>query len=136
MPLILRLGAVMKRREFITLIGGAAAMRPFAGRGQSSQMMRLGIISNFAANDRDRAAEIDAVRQRLLELGWQEGRNIRIDFRSSDGDPNRLRTNAAELVGLKPNVILAFSTPPVAALQQATRTIPIVFVGANDPVGS
>ena len=126
----------MRRRAFVTLLGGAAAAWPLPLIAQQSERMRrIGVLTNFAENDPEAKALISMVRQRMKELGWSEGHNIRIDDRWAAGGVDRRRAYAAELVGLKPDVILGVSTPTIAALQQATRTIPIVFVNANNPVG-
>src|ERR1043166_921391 len=126
----------MRRREVITLLGGAAAWPLAAHAQQGERMRRIGMLNNFADNDRDARAWIGAFRQRLEGLGWSEGRNLRIDIRSGAGDPGRLRGHAADLVSTSPDVAFAESTPSIAALQQMTRTIPIVFVGGSNPVGS
>ena len=127
----------MRRREFITLISGAAATWPIAARAQQPERMQLvGVLMELAESDLEAQSLISRTRHRLEELGWSEGRNIRIEDRWTAGDNNRLRAYAAELAQLKPDVIVCEGTPVVAALQQATRTIPIVFVNANNPVGS
>jgi len=127
----------MKRREFITLLGGAAAGWPLVARAQQPERVRhVGVLMGLVENDLEAQSLIDRARHRLGELGWSEGLNIRIEHRWAAGDNNRLRAYAAELAQLKPDVIVCEGTPVVAALQQATRTIPIVFVNANDPIGS
>ena len=124
----------MRRREFITLLGGTALAWPLAARAQQGERVRrIGVLMNLS--DRERQLELIAFRKRLGELGWSEGRSIRIDERWAAGDLNRLHGYAAELVSLKPDVIFSEGTPVVASLKQATRTVPIVFVNANDPVG-
>jgi len=127
----------MRRREFITLLGGAAAW-PVSARAQRpvERMRRIGVLDNQRESDPERQSEINAFRQRLNTLGWNEDRSIRIDVRHSACDLGRLHGYAAELVTLGVDVILGTSTPTIAALRQATRTIPIVFVGAQNPVGS
>jgi ABC-type uncharacterized transport system substrate-binding protein len=125
---------MMKRREFIALLGGAAAAWPVAARAQQPER-RIGVLMALVESDPEAQSLISTARQRLGELGWSEGRNIRIDDRWAAGDADRLRAYAAELVSLKPDVIFGEGTPVVAALQQATRTIPIVFVNANNPIG-
>ena len=124
----------MNRREFITLIGVAAATWPLAARAQQPER-RIGVLMGLVESDPEAQSLISTTRQRLGELGWSEGRNIRIDDRWAAGDADRLRAYAAELVSLKPDVIFGEGTPVVAALQQATRTIPIVFANANNPIG-
>jgi putative ABC transport system substrate-binding protein len=124
----------MKRRDFITLLGGAAGW-PLAARAQQGERMRrIGLLANFPEGDEDTRAMIDVLQQRLQELGWSVGHNVQIEVRWSGGDPGRLPSRAAELVALKPDVILGTNTPTVAALRQVTETVPIVFVNANDPV--
>jgi putative ABC transport system substrate-binding protein len=125
----------LKRREVITLLGGAAAW-PVAARGQQPERIRLiGVLLNTAANDPEGQARIAAFRQGLHELGWDEGRNVRIDTRNVV-DADQFRTHAAELVALAPDVILAATTPGVTAVQHATRTVPVVFVTLIDPVSA
>ena len=127
----------MKRRDFIKAVGATATSWPLAARAQGSERVRhIGVLMEPAASDREALSLISATRNRLEELGWSEGRNIRIEDRWTAGDADRLRTYAAELAQLKPDVIVCEGTPVVAALQQVTRTIPIVFVNANNPIGS
>jgi putative ABC transport system substrate-binding protein len=124
----------MRRREFITLIGGAAAW-PVAAQGQQPERVRrIGVLANLLENDPEAVARLSAFRKTLRELGWLEGRNLHIDARWGV-DNDRIRNNAAELLKLAPDVILANAPPSVMALQQATRTVPIVFVNMTDPVG-
>jgi putative ABC transport system substrate-binding protein len=127
----------MKRRELIRLLGGAAVVWPVGvqAQHQPERMRRVGVLTSFAVADMEAQALIGEFRQELQKLRWSEGGNIRIDDRWAAGDHGRLSAYATELVSLKPDVILGYGTPPVAALQQATRTIPIVFVNANDPIG-
>jgi len=126
----------VKRREFIALLGGAAVW-PLAGRAQQpEQTRRIAALMALAADDPDGPPRFTAFLQGLHELGWVEGRNVRIEPRWAAGAADRFRTDAAELVAFVPNVILANGTPAVAALQQLTRTIPIVFVNVIDPVGA
>jgi putative tryptophan/tyrosine transport system substrate-binding protein len=126
----------MRRREFLGILGGAAGW-PFVARAQqSSEMRRIGLLLGTAGSDLEAKSLIGRTRQRLEELGWSEGRNIRIEDRWAAGDSNRLRAYAIELAQMAPDVIICEGTPVVAALKQATRTVPIVFVNANDPVGS
>jgi len=126
----------MRRREFITLIGGAAAIPLVADAQQSDRMRRFGVLMSTAADDPVGQARIAAFRQGLQKLGWTEGRNVRIDIRWAGGNADLDRKFAAELVALSPDVILATASPTVAALQGATRTVPIVFAHAVDPVGA
>jgi putative tryptophan/tyrosine transport system substrate-binding protein len=127
----------MRRREFITLLGGAAAASPLAARAQQpEQMRRVGVLMNRAAGDPEGRARVAAFQQGLQQLGWTDGRNVRIDVRWGEDDADRERRYAAELVALAPDVILAAGTLGVAALQHITRTLPIVFVGVGDPVGA
>ena len=124
----------MKRREFFTLLGGAAAW-PLAARAQQG-VRRIGIMMNLVADDSEGQARVAAFLQGLQETGWVVGRNAQIDIRWGMGDPERIRKNATELVSLTPDVIFATTFPTVVALQQATRTVPIVFAGLFDPVGA
>ena len=127
----------MKRREFITLLGGAAAARPLAARAQQSDgMRRIGVLTAFTADDLESQARIAAFRQGLQELGWTDGGNVQIDIRWAAGDVDLFRRYAAELVALAPNVILANGALALRPLQQLTRTVPIVFVNVPDPVGA
>jgi putative ABC transport system substrate-binding protein len=128
----------MRRREFIALMGSSAAAGwPFAARAQQGQRMRrIGfILSALPADDPEGQARITAFVQGLQQLGWTDGRNLRIDFRWGLGDAERLRRYSVELVALAPDVLLAGGTLALAALQQATRTLPIVFANVVDPVG-
>jgi len=123
------------RREFITLLGGAAAW-PLAARAQQGERVRrIGMLLGIAENDLEAQSRIAAFRKGLRDLGWVEGRNVHIDYRFAAGDANRIKAYVAELVTLAPDVFLANSTPVVAALRQATTSIPIVFAVVNDPVG-
>jgi putative tryptophan/tyrosine transport system substrate-binding protein len=127
----------MQRREFITLFGGAAVAWPRAARAQQPDRMRhVGVLESRAADDPEGQARFAAFAQGLRELGWTEGRNVRIDYRSAGADADRYRTFAAELVALAPDVILASASASVAAMRQTTRTVPIVFVNFIDPVGA
>jgi len=126
-----------KRREFITLLGGAAVAWPLAARAQQTERMRrIGVLMNLAADDAEGQARIAAFLQALQQLGWSDGRNVRIDYRWAAGDAGRFHRYAEELLALVPDVILASATPSVQALQQATRTVPIVFAIVADPVGA
>jgi putative ABC transport system substrate-binding protein len=127
----------MKRREFITLLGGAAAAWPLAARAQQSERMRrIGVFHSLAAGDTEGQARLTAFVQGLQELGWTDGRNVRLDYRWAAGDPEQARRYAAELVALAPDVILAHGGSVVPSLLQATRTVPIVFTQTPDPVGA
>jgi putative ABC transport system substrate-binding protein len=124
---------MMKRREFITLLGGAATAWPLAARAQQGERMRrIGVLMNVAENDPAGQRRIAAFLQRLQELDWEEGRNLRIDMRWGAGDSDRYRRYAAELVALTPAAIFAVTTPAVAPLLHASRTVPIVFVSVVD----
>ena len=124
----------MKRREFITLLGGAAAW-PLAARAQQPERTRrIGVLMASSESDPMGQARIAAFRQALAGLGWSEGSNLKIEWRWTGGDIARVRDYAAELVRLAPDVIIANGTPSVAALKHATTTIPIVFSVVNDPV--
>src|SRR5262249_52258630 len=132
-----RRGDRMNRREFITLLGGAAAAWPFAAHAQKSERMRrIGVLMNVGESAPEAQARVATFSQGLQQLGWSEGRNVRLDVRWAAGDADRVRKYAAELVALGPDVILANTSATVAALQRATRTVPIVFVGVIDPVGA
>jgi putative ABC transport system substrate-binding protein len=129
----------MKRREFITLVGGAAAAWPLAARAQQAERMRrIGVLIGAAvdADDPDVQANIAAFLQRLQQLGWTDGGNVRIDYRWGAGNADNIRKYAAELVALAPDVILVNGTAVMAPLLQATRTLPIVFTAVADPVGA
>jgi putative tryptophan/tyrosine transport system substrate-binding protein len=133
----LTLGKAMQRREFITLLGGAAAAWPVVARAQQGERVRrIGILMNLAADDPPGQARVAAFLQGLQEAGWAVGRNAQIDIRWGMGDAERIRKNVTELVALTPDVIFATTFPIVVALQQATRAVPIVFAGLIDPVGA
>jgi putative tryptophan/tyrosine transport system substrate-binding protein len=126
----------MRRRAFITLVGGAAAVWPLAARAQQG-LRRIGVLMGFPETDTDARAFVAAFRDGLQKLGWTEGRNVRLDIRwTSPGNAEEMQRFAKELVALQPDVILAFATPVTAALQRETRAIPIVFAAVADPVGS
>src|SRR5262245_8236650 len=132
---VLMLG--IRRREFITLLGGAAAAWPLAVPPQQpTQMRRIGGLNGGDENDPVMKTRLSAFMQALAELGWTDGRNVRIDFRWGRGDNNRIRALARGLVGQQPDIILAGGTAATVALQRETRTIPIVFVNVADPVAS
>ena len=125
----------MRRRDFITLVGSAAASWPLAARAQQPERMRLiGVLMSVEENAEGKT-ELSAFSQALAESGWTDGRNFRMEVRWGSGDVNRTRTFAKELVALQPDVILTQGTPGTAALQPETRTIPIIFVVVADPVG-
>jgi putative ABC transport system substrate-binding protein len=127
----------MRRRDFISLIGGAVAGWPLAARAQQPERMRrIGLLVSTAADNPEAQARKAAFLQGLQQLGWIEGRNVRIDHRWGAGDPERSRTNVAELVGLKPDVILASSALDMLALKRETSAIPIVFTMVYDPIRS
>jgi putative ABC transport system substrate-binding protein len=127
----------VRRREFITLLGGAVAAWPFtAGAQQLNRMRRIGVLMHTTADEPASQARIAALQQGLQEGGWSVGRNLRIDTRWSGGDTARLRKDAADLVALSPDVIVSGVGPTTQALQQASRKIPIVMAQAVDPVGS
>jgi ABC-type uncharacterized transport system substrate-binding protein len=126
----------MRRREFITILGSAAAW-PLAARGQPADLLRrVGVLMNLAESDPEARPRLNAFQRRLQELGWTEGRNVRIDYRWTAGDYDRMRVYAAELVGLGPDVILAAGHSVTEVLQKTTGTVPIVFVLVSDPIGS
>jgi putative ABC transport system substrate-binding protein len=127
----------MNRREFIVGVGGAAIAWPLAARAQQDgRVRRIGVLMSFDENDPEGKLRYSAFTQALAGLGWADGRNVRTDLRWAGDDINRIRALAQELVGLQPDIILASSTAATAALQQETRTIPIVFVNVGDPVAS
>ena len=125
----------MMRREFISLLGGAAVAWPLAARAQQGERVRrIGVL--LGAHDPNAEARLAAFMQVLQQLGWTDGRNARIDQRWTLGDAERARKSVAELVALAPDVILASGASTIGPLQQATRTVPIVFVLVIDPVGA
>jgi putative ABC transport system substrate-binding protein len=127
----------MRRREFIALIGGGAAAWPLAARAQQSERMRrIGILLPVAADDAEFQTRVGAFLQGLQQLGWAIGRNVRIDTRWAGASATEIRRHAAELVELAPDVILAHGVPTLGPLLQATRTVPIVFPTAADPVAA
>ena len=127
----------MRRREFITLLGGAAAAWPLAARAQQPERMRrIGVLTNLVADDPEAQARVGAFLQGLQELGWAVGRNMRIEYRWGAGDADRTRGYAAELVALAPDVILTSGASALAPLLQATRSVPVVFAQVPDPVGA
>jgi putative tryptophan/tyrosine transport system substrate-binding protein len=125
------------RRELLAALGGAAAAWPVAARAQQGERMRsIGVLMSLVEDDPEGQARVAAFLQGLQQLGWTDGRNVRIDIRWAAGDADRMRRYAAELVALAPEVILATGTPVTAALLQATRSVPIVFVVVPDPVAN
>jgi putative ABC transport system substrate-binding protein len=129
----------MTRRDFITLLGGAAAAAwPVAARGQQSERMRRVAIlfGGFADDDPEPLARMAALRQGLQQLGWADGINLRIEYRTGGGDPDRVRAHASDLTTLAPDVIVANSAPALAAVQKVARATPIIFVSVADPVAS
>jgi putative ABC transport system substrate-binding protein len=124
----------MKRRKFITLLGGAAAWPLAAWAQQGERVRRIGVLMPFDENDPVAKPRVPAFTQALADLGWTDGRNVRVDVRWTGGDINRIRVLAQELVGLQTDIIVTNGTPATAALQRETRTIPIVF--ANGPTPS
>jgi putative ABC transport system substrate-binding protein len=128
----------MRRREFITLLGSAAVTWPLSARSQQSvdRMRRIGVLMNLAADDAEGQARLAAFVQDLQQLGWTDGRNVRIETRWAAGDAGAFHRYAEELLALAPDVILAAATPSVQALQKVTRTVPIVFAIVADPVGA
>jgi ABC-type uncharacterized transport system substrate-binding protein len=131
----------MRRREFITLLGGAAAapsvLWPLAARAQQgAPVRRIGVLVPFAEDHPVGQARVAAFLQGLRQLGWTDGRNVRIDYRWSAGDADRVRKSATELIALGPDVVMAFTSAAVAPLRQATSTVPIVFAVVADPVGA
>ena len=127
----------MRRRDFITLLGGAAATWPFAARAQQPEpMRRIGILTGIAGEDAQTKVRVTAFLQELQKLGWTEGRNLRIDLRGGAGNVADTRKYATELVALAPDVILASGATPVALLLEATHTVPIVFTIVVDPMGA
>jgi ABC-type uncharacterized transport system substrate-binding protein len=125
----------VRRREFITGLGGAAVWPLTARAQQRERMRRVGVLMNIASDDPEAQARLAAFLQGLQEWGWSVGRNVRIDYRWGAGDADHVRRYAAELVALAPDVILAYGTSTVGPLQQITRTVPIVFTQIVDPVG-
>jgi putative tryptophan/tyrosine transport system substrate-binding protein len=128
---------MIRRRNFIALLAGAAAAWPLAARAQQpAQIRRVGMLIGYAENDPETQARLAAFRQAFEQLGWREGRGVRIDYRFAPASPDQAQLLAKELVALHPDVLLGNSTPAAAALLRETRAIPIVFVGVSDPVGS
>jgi putative ABC transport system substrate-binding protein len=126
----------MKRREFTTLLCTAIVWPPAVWAQHPDRVRRMGILLGFAESDPESPARLAAFRHGLERLGWKEGHNVRIEYRWGAGDPTRMRAHAKELIGSSPDVLVAESTPATAALQAETRTTPIVFLQAGNPVGS
>jgi putative ABC transport system substrate-binding protein len=127
---------MIRRRDFITLLGGTAAW-PLAARAQQGdRMRRIGMLVPLDENDPRGKSEVSAFSQVLADLGWTDGHNVRIDLRWGGGDINRIPAIARELVGLRPDIIVTSGTPATVAVQRETRTIPIVFATVADPVAS
>jgi putative ABC transport system substrate-binding protein len=126
----------MRRREFITLIGGAGLAWPLAALAEQAQRMRrVGVLMGVAENDPEGQARVAAFRQGLADLSWADGRNVHIDYRWAAGDTDRIRAYTSELVALAPDVLVGNGTSALTALRDATQSIPIVFILVNDPVG-
>jgi putative tryptophan/tyrosine transport system substrate-binding protein len=125
----------MQRRKFLAVLGGVAAV-PLATRAQQTDVRRIGMLVNTGADTSDVQARLAAFRLELHKLGWTEGSNVHFDFRTAEGNSGKLRKYASELIALGPDVVLAVSSPSVAALQRTSRSVPIVFVTVVDPVGS
>jgi len=127
----------MKRREFITLLAGTAVACPLGARAQQGERMRrIGVLMHLAVDDPESPTRIAALRQGLQQFGWAEGGNVRIDYRWAKGQADLFRQGAKELVQLAPDVLVASTSLAVPALQEATRTLPIVFINVVDPVGA
>jgi putative ABC transport system substrate-binding protein len=126
----------MRRREFITLLGGAAAAWPFGASAQQERMRRIGVLMGFAENDEVWQSYLASFKRGLEELGWVEGRNLRIYYRWAGEDAERTRITAEELVALAPDLLFVTTNPALSAVMQTTRTIPIVFTWVSDSVGS
>ena len=127
----------MKRREFVTLLGGAAAAWPFSAQAQqANRVRRIAMLIPFSEDDPEVQARLAAFKQRLQVLGWNDGRNVRIDYRFTGENTARIRIGVGELVAVAPDVIVVYANSAVAALRQATRVIPIIFAQVSDPVGS
>ena len=127
---------MVRRRDFIARLGGSLALPLTASAQPGERMRRVGVLTTFDETDPWSQKELSAFTRGLAELGWIVGRNLQIDIRQSAGNLERASAFAKELVGLQPDVILSESTPPTAALQRETRTIPIVIQGVSDPIGS
>jgi putative tryptophan/tyrosine transport system substrate-binding protein len=125
------------RRDFITLLGGAATGWPLAARGQQAvRVPRVGVLIGYSENDPETQARLLAFRRGLDHLGWIEGHSVLVDYRFAPASPDQAERLAKELVAFRPDVLVGNSTPATAALLRETHTIPIVFVGVSDPLGS
>jgi len=128
--------AMIKRRDFITLLGGAAVAWPLAAWAQQpGQIRRIGLLMIIPEGDSQSRADRDALGSGLHELGWITGRNVDLEYRWSDGDEPLLRTYAAELVGRSPDVVMTEGTAALAAVRRETKSIPTILVNVSDPVG-
>src|SRR5262249_60640323 len=130
-----RMPSDVRRRDFMALLGGALTSPPISAHAQQARTQTVGVLMGLA-NDAEARARIKAFEQGLEQEGWSAGQNLRIEYRFAEGDSRRAQAFAKELVELSPGCILAHSTPIVATLVRATRTIPIVFVAVSDPIGS
>jgi putative tryptophan/tyrosine transport system substrate-binding protein len=127
----------MKRREFITLLGGGAAAWPLAAQAQQSERVRrIGVVMAYTESDPNGQIQVGAFRQQLQKLGWIEGTNIQIDFRYAADNPARIRALAVELLGLGPDLMVSNSNLVTMILQSEVHSIPLVFVSVSDPIGS
>src|SRR4029078_8079154 len=126
----------MKRREFITLLGGAAAWPLSARAQQPDRMRRIGVLMQYSERDPEGRTRAKALEPTLQQIGWRQGKNLQVDYRWADGDGDRFRAHAAELVSLGEDAIVAVSSPAVKALQRETHTIPIIFTQVSDPVAT
>src|SRR5689334_5826023 len=136
MPVSCASGATMRRREFITFVGGAAAWPLAAGAQQSENMRRIGVIISLAATDPEAQQRKAAFDQGLQELGWTEGHNVRIEYRWGAGNASDVRKYAAELIALAPDIIVISGGSVVGPVLQLTHTVPVVFTLTPDPVGA
>jgi putative ABC transport system substrate-binding protein len=126
----------MRRRQFITLLGGAAAWPLVVRAQQSERIRRIGVLMVAVAGDPEMMRRLGALQGELGRLGWVEGRNLRLETRWAGGDPERIRNAAAELVSLAPDIIIANGSSAMDAMQRATRTVPVLFVVVPDPIGA